>query len=153
MGTRLIKINVVIHFHKLKTHALQIFFGSQTQDSDSSSLLKQSTQLVVFPHDKWQCWPHVVGAIYLQIVDDVCQQVRPFHPAARCDVVEVGEVDMKVIVGWQVVHVDSKLGFWHLIMLPYGSLWTMESTWVTDFMTSSHQKWLEPHIHSALWTL
>lgn len=54
----------------------------------------------------------VVVTLELEVLDDIGQQVSALHAATWCVVAKAGEVDVEVVVGGLVVHVDPQLGGW-----------------------------------------
>lgn len=80
-----------------------------TGRSQPPRLLKVAEQSVLRPQGEVQGPGFVVLGVGLEVLDDVREEVRPLHAAARRLVAQLGEVDVEVVVGRLVVQVDSQL--------------------------------------------
>lgn len=85
-------------------------------------LLELAEQSVVCPQGKVQGPGFVVLGVRLDILDDVSEEVRPLHAAARRLVAQFGEMDVEMVVGRLVVQVDSQLAGWKVVALQDGLL-------------------------------
>lgn len=72
----------------------------------SPCLFELAEQSIVRPQREIQGAGLVVLGVGLEVLDDVCQEVGALHTAARRLVAQLGEVDVKVVVGRLVVQVD-----------------------------------------------
>lgn len=95
--------------------------------SQPPRLLKLAEQSVVRPQGEVQGPGFVVLRVGLEVLDDVCEEVGTLHPAARCLVAQLGEVDVEVVVGGLVVQVDSQLTGWQVVALQDGLLRHIET--------------------------
>lgn len=90
--------------------------------SQPPRLLELAEQSVVRPQGEVQGPVLVVLGVRLEVLDNVCEEVGPLHAAARHLVAQLGEVDVKVVVGRLVVQVDSQLTGWKAVALQDGLL-------------------------------
>lgn len=96
-------------------------------------LLELAQQSVVCPQGEVQGPRFVVVGVGLEVLDDICEEVGPLHATPRRLVAQLGKVDVQVVVGRLVVHVDSQLTGWNLVTLQDGLL-SHNETGVVFFM-------------------